>query len=306
MKIKIYTGCERLLIERMVAKDKRMVDMPEYGFRTFDAISSELTEFFCGVCFSNVRVALVNVDKIDALDNGIFKNCLADQEENGDYLIIVVHSCDKRKSIYKECDKQGLIVTCDKITDKNMLMQFLLREIMAYGGRITPGAMESFIRRTRYQDDEHMTLYHLVHLLKDLIDYQRDIDEAAVSKIVPENILNNIFSLSKLLLNGDMESVFKQLPGLQKGEGSIPVLSALLREFRIAQKARYFSKSEIGLKYGYITFEHLSDDCLKKCVEVITETIANIKAGVLLDKEALSFAMVEVFRIFTECGVYRK
>lgn len=142
MIIKIYTGVEHLLIERMVAKDKRMVDMPEYGYRKFDAISSEITEFFSYAGFSNVRLAYVVLDKIDGLDNPVFKNYLMEQSENGDYLVVVVRSCDKRKSIYKDCDKRGLIMVCDKLVDKNLLMQFLLREILSYGGRITPGAME--------------------------------------------------------------------------------------------------------------------------------------------------------------------
>lgn len=306
MIIKIYTGVERLLIERMVSKDKRMVDFPEYGYHSFEEMGTGVKDFFTSVGFSNVKVALVTLDKIDGLDNPIFKNFLLDQSENGDYLIVVVRSCDKRKSIYKDCDKRGLVTVCDKLTDKNLLMQFLLREILSYGGRITPGAMELFLERTRYLDDEAVTLYHLTGLLKDLVDYQTDIDESAVSKIVPENILNNVFSLSKLLLHGDMESVFKQLPGLQKDSGSIAVLSALLREFRIAQKVKDgFGKSEIGLRYGSVTFESLSDECVVFCIELITQTIANIKSGVLLEKEALTFAMVELFRIFTESGVYR-
>lgn len=305
MIIKIYTGVEHLLIERMVAKDKRMVDMPEYGYRKFDTISSEITEFFSYAGFSNVRLAYVVLDKIDGLDNPVFKNYLMEQSENGDYLVVVVRSCDKRKSIYKDCDKRGLIMVCDKLVDKNLLMQFLLREILSYGGRITPGAMELFLERTRYLDDEGVSLYHLTGLLKDLVDYQSDIDEGAVRKIVPENILNNVFSLSKLLLSGDMESVFKQLPGLQKDSGSIPVLSALLREFRIAKKVKDgFSKSEVGLKYGSVTFSHLSDECIVLCIELITQAISNIKGGVLLEKEALTFTMVELFRIFTENKVY--
>lgn len=306
MVIKIYTGSERLLIERMILKDKRMVNMPEYGYRTFNCISSEIPTFFASACFSNIKLALVTVEKIEALDNPIFKNLITGTIEDGDYLIIVANSCDKRKSIYKECEKRGLVTEYNKLTDKNILMQFLLREILSYGGRITPGAMELFIQRTGYLDDDSVTLYYLVSLLKDLVDYQRDIDTEAVLKIVPENVLNNVFSLSKLLMDGDMESIFKQLPGLQKSKDTIGILSTLLYAFRIAQKARNFSKLEIGLKYGGITFEHLSDDCLIQCIEQVTQTIADIKAGLLLEKEALSFTVIELFRIFTENGVYRK
>lgn len=298
----ILLGKEQYKKDCLTKKAKEKISMPEYDIMHFSSCTDALVMFLNTMSFGGVRLAILSVKMLDELDNPIFMSIL--ESDNANMLLVNVLEYDKRKTIYKKLVASNKCVFCEQAKDECELNQILMKEVRQKGCVITPSAMQTFIKRTNYFEDEAVTLYTVVNLLYDLCDYTTEIDDAAVEKIVPITIMENIFSLSNLLLQGDMLAIKQQIDCITRNGSSIGPMSALLREFRLAWKEKLFSAEAIGVPKNRIVFHELNESIIFQSMVIITEAIADIKRGAKKDSESFYAAFLDLHRLLETNGCY--
>ena len=204
-------------------------------------------------------------------------------------------SYDKRRSFVKELLEKEYVRKCERCKNKQELVNILLYELKARNCKITTVAMDLFVERTAYLEDDSINLYQVVNALYDLCDLSDAIDEKLVTDIIPNNVYQNTFAIAKFLMNGDISSIKQQSVKMsENGTTGIAVLSALLREIQIAWKSEFYSNGEIGIYYNAV-MTSLSRDELSICMEIVMRVIDGIKTGKYADKDALMVAVYEIY-----------
>lgn len=284
--VHVLYGNEPYIIDsKLSGLDKKLND-PELNFYRYDAWGADVVSFLNTFpVFDDMRIAICRVDTLKSLDK-TFTDYLSAPSETA-ALYIVVKDVDKRTALFKQLQKQNLLVCCDKLTDKDMLMKFLLSKIKEKGGRITEDAYHLLLERERYEDLEEISLYNVLSDIDKLISYNPEITVDTVSLLINENVVSAPFGLAQLIQEGNTVELRKQAEAMKGDE--IKVLSALLREYRIAWKSKFFSPSQIGAKY--ISLKNLPKNELSEGMRVITDTISGIKNSSMPQ----NFAMMFVF-----------
>ena len=160
------------------------------------------------------------------------------------------------------------------------------------GGRITRDAMTLFLKRENYLECEDITLYHLFSDIERLLSYNSDITAEVVKSLIIENVTENVFGIAKMICNSDITALQKQYDVISNPIGT---LSALLREYRIAYKEKYFPASEIGVRY--ITLSDMPKEKLLQGMDIITEAIYGIKVGTLTEAYAFRYVINKLISI---------
>jgi len=233
--------------------------------------------------FDAVRVAIVTCDKLSdvSLSEKEIADLMADTVAE---LVVFPNTVDKRSKIYKLLSDKKVITECNKLTDMEKVKRLLLKEVSKRGGRVTEDALNLFLKRENYPEHEDVSLFNLFSDLDRLLSYNLDITADNVKKLIKENVSEEVFGIAKMIQARDPVGLSKQAAVASKPIGT---LSALLREYRIAYKAKYFPVKDIGVKYaGLSTF---SKEELVYGIEVITDAIAGIKNGSMQEKNALKY-----------------
>lgn len=257
--------------KRAILKD---IENTDFNVRTFEVFSEETASFLSTMpLFGTKKVALVTAKSFKELADPATKPYL-EQPSPDTCLVFFVEDVDKRTAAYKEFQKKGWNLPCEKLTEKQ-LKGVLLKHIQMLGGSITEAAYRVFLEREAYFEREDVTVYTLISDLEKLVNLDKNITEQTVSELIQKNLVDDTWSIAKMIQVGDLKGLMEQAEVLS-GE-QIRTLSALLREYRIAYKAKYFPKKEIGVTT--ILFEDIPKDQLTEGIRIITDAIAGIKAG---------------------------
>ena len=289
----VYLGTEKYLIDKYMSFDTDGIELPDFNLKTFHKYDSSIMSTATSMpMMADKRVTILKVAELDTLPEDFIEFLIENSGNSAFDVIVVADKHNKAKKAYKSLNSAKLIKECSHLEDKEKVSRVILSEIKNHGAAITPDALDLFIQRTGYLEDKDMNLYMLVNILYNVIDYDEKITANNVEWLVDENIVGNIFSLGKLLVKKDMPALFKQIKEVSP-KNSIGVVSALLREFRVAYKLKNYK--DTGLKYS--SLGSLSNEQLVKGIEICTRSISSVKVGYLTDEELLKSVITDLYAI---------
>jgi DNA polymerase III delta subunit len=131
------------------------------------------------------------------------------------------------------------------------------------------------IKRTGYLENEEISMYALMGYVNTLCALEEYITMEQMERVVPSYYKEDVFCLAKLICSRDVQGLRRQAEMLRGTE--IETLSALLREFRISYKAKYFSLKETGASYS--AFLKKDKEYLSYGIHVISGAVAGIAYG---------------------------
>lgn len=293
--LKILYGKEHYTISRLKSEAVSQVEMPDMNYASFQKFDEEVVGLLRTFPFlEDRRVVVIDADSLSVINNEHFLNYIKTPEETSD-LIIILRDADQRTKLFKELKAGGYITFCDKLKSEDELKKVLLEELSLVGGKIEPEVLNKFIERENYFDElnDDVTLYGVVN---DLIGLCLSSTDKTISleqvNSLRENRKGKIFSLSKLILSKDVIGLRRELNRLS--DEPIAILSLILREYRIAYKANYFDKAEIGTKY--VGFSAMSKKELLYGMDVCLGTIRDIKFGKVAAADAMNIAAAKLLR----------
>ena len=288
--INILFGDEPYLIDFKKAQILKGIDgMNLSEVDTFDENTLTLARTY--PFLADMRGIVLRVDSIKSLDVPEFKE-YAENPSEATRLVIIVRQIDKRVKLYKELDKKGFIVPCEKIKDKKSLEQAVLYEIQQSRGRITQDALNEFLNRMNYDEIEDMNLLKMKGYLNSLLIVSSDITLELVKELCPVFEVPNAVEFIGLILSKNSSELMRKLNMLTKDD-AIGKLSLILRSYRIAYLMKYYSTREIGA-YTDKRLNRLSSKQLQECISLINENILSIKTGANTPENALKNACVQL------------
>lgn len=278
--IYIFYGVEPFVAERQIHSIVSKVQFPDFDLlRTENVFNEDVYQFLIQYpLMGNARVALLSLDELISLDgNKYFEKYLAHPSKISD-LIIKCKKVDERNSIYKKLSKDERVTfhKCEKLSGK-MLQSSILRHIKQCGAEITKDAYELFLHKVNYAEMEDINMYHLINELNKLINYDEHITVDSVNKVVRENLKENIFSLTTMLFNGNLNGCYRQIEVLLSNkQSSIGILALVQREFRIAYKAAALNIGKKELNVWRLPVK-ISENTAISCLRILDEAILEDK-----------------------------
>ena len=213
------------------------------------------------------------VHALKEIDNAVFAAIRAMDTEN--ILLIHVDTYDKRTSFYKELVENKMLEVFDKENALSKLPTFLHKHAAEVGAIFEEGVVEAFIQRIGYIENPEVTISTLVGYVKSMAAISKAITMEVMQSIIPAYDKEERFLLAKMIMARDIASL-KTQASLLRGE-EISCLSALLREYRIAYKSKYFSLKDIGVSFCILSKKGKKE--LADGISIITGAISSYKNG---------------------------
>lgn len=280
--VKIMVGNEPYMVDCMARRESKL-NFPDFNLLKSSAFGEEEDLFLSSYpMMDDKRVLVLSLKKLDDLKGEYFEKW-ADETDTQNVIVVKVSEYDARTSFYKECVKKNLIVPCSKKDLYNSIIPILQKRVAAKGAVMDNSVIESMIKRTGYLENDEINMYSLVGYLNTMLSLEKNITLDLMESIVPSFYKEDAFCLAKLICSKDMKGLRKQAELLKGTE--IETLSALLREFRISYKAKYFPLKEIGVSYS--AFLKKDKEYLAYGIRIISDTVAGIKNGTIIVKDCL-------------------
>lgn len=295
MGINVFYGNEPYSIDFYRKKYENMVVNKELNLMKFDAWSEDVSSYLMTYpVMEEKKVAIVScsLKDLDTTFNKYLENPCQTTE-----LVLILKDVDKRSAIYKKLQKAGTITECNKIQDTQKLQNMLLREVGKNGARISQNAYRLFMEKENYLEMENITLYNLFSDIERLAKFNPDITEETVNLLIPDNLSKKMFGIAKMLMSGDCTGLIQQAQVLSSD--TMGTLGALLREYRIAYKAKYFSINQIGIKYPPV-FSKLPKNTLVDGMDIVLSSIDGIKNGTLVEEQTLPYTFAKLLHLHAQ------
>ena len=196
-------------------------------------------------------------------------------------LIGKVQSTAKFLSWVKEA---GTVIPCDRIKEDQGAW-FCAKVLKQYGARITKHAAEQFMERTGYyiDADERVNLLQVEIMLRQLSFMGTELTDLEVQMIPEAKVVNQWKLVSEL--RDEPTSFMMRALRLFERDGGIPVLSILLRAFRIAYKLKLVgirNVKDIGVSAYQVRDIRWIAERFEETV--ISEAITVLQDGILKQK----------------------
>lgn len=273
--IKVFTGNEPYMAEFYIKAYMSKLSEPELNYRKFDGLTGEVADFLSTLpFFDEGKVAVIRVQNLKEVDNATFKE-LSGFISEGNMLLIHADQCDKRTSFYKELVEKKVVENFDKEDALLKLPSFLAKSAAEVSATFADGVVDLMIRRIGYIENPEVTISTLVGYVKSIAAISKEITKEVMESVVPCYEKEERFALAKMVLNKDIIGL-KTQASLLRGE-EISCLSALLREYRIAYKSKYFSLKDIGV--GFCTLAKKDKKELARGINILTHAISSCKNG---------------------------
>ena len=275
MSIVLISGDEPYLIDVKRESLVGTMQLPELNFMSTETLDASVVAHLTTYpVIDKRRVALVTVQKLEEINNPFFEECRNIQDS---LLIVVFRSYDGRNTFYKQLDKEGIIYLCTKQKALPSLSNILLKRASKAGIVFQKGAMEELLKRVDYLENDGVNIYTLLGYLDSLKALNNSITCESIQAVVPAYIREQVFGVVNLIQKRNIEGLTQQAQ-LLKGD-AIGTLSALLREYRIAYKAYYFSLKDIGVTNVHL--KGVPKEQLAQAIDFISGQITAIKTGTL-------------------------
>ena len=172
------------------------------------------------------------------------------------------------------------------------MTSFLMKRAEKMGVTFQNDVLQEFLQRINYLENEGVSIYTIIGYLESLAALGSTVTSDAVASVVPAYQSEKVFGIVDLILAKDLSGLCVQAALLKKD--AIGTLSALLREYRIAYKANYFSFKEIGI--SSCKLKNCSKDVLINGIALITEQISAIKNGTVSEELILKDTFLRLTR----------
>lgn len=294
--IQIIYGNEPYLIDQMKKKAVANISTLDFNLTEFYAWSEDVLNYLSTYpVMDDTKVAflyLKDIKELDSKSSCSFTEYLSSPSDFSN-LYIFPQKVDKRTSFYKSLSKAGIVKEINKISDENMLQKILLSKVSQLNGQITHDAYNELIRREAYLELDDINLFHLTNDIQSLVSYDSNVTKDTVELLIPERIVSNAFGIATLLMQGNYRELKRQAEALSND--AIGALSALLREYRIAYKSKYFSPGEIGVRS--ISLKSMETSELVAGMNIIISSIDAIKQSSLSEKTALWYTFQKLLAL---------
>lgn len=291
--IKILLGNEPCLIDYQKRKFIHGISIPELNLKTADVFTEDIIDFLrsCPI-IDSFKAAVINLDDLRDLDTPVFAG-YRNAPVKDSALVVTAREYDARTSFFKSCSRDGLLEIHDKKEAINWIPSLLSKKAAKRGVSFSGNALSVFMEQENYIEREDITLYTLLNDLNSLTALGNPVTEDMVHYFMKKNQVNDVFGVASMVARRDTAALRLQAALLAGNE--IAALAALLREYRIAYKAKYFSYSDIGA--GQTCFNELSTSVLLESIRIITDAISSLKSGKGLRRLALETVYFKLISI---------
>ncbi len=300
--INLITGREQYLIDNTVKMIEEAFLNPAYRDLNFTTIEGNIDVDQMGSVLETLpffdarRIVLIN-------NVGLFKAVKDEAEKKlisllegispESILIIVERETDKRKKLYKLMEKNGTVVSVDKLTHSEYV-KWVGKKFREYEKDISNHALHYFIEMSNYLDKEsEKNLYDVDNVIKSLANTQGEIKEGVINQYLEVPIEHNIFKMIDAISERHIDTsllILNELLG--RGEPEIKVFYLINQQFRNILKTKYLVKSGytsniVATKLGIHPFvakkavhfaNQYSFDALHKIVNIIEATDLEMKS----------------------------
>ena len=291
--IRIIFGNEPYLISQIKKESFSMVSDKDFNLSMYESFDEKVLEL-CATypVLEDRRVVYIDLDRLSLLNNEFF-NAYRKAPAEFTVLLILCRDVDKNTKFAKELKKEGLLYEINKLTEADELKNTIHKFIREKGGSIEPSALKELIARENYFENDAVNLISISHDIDCLLSVSKNISLDMVREYVKDMAVEHIFSLAKLIEKGDALALKKEI-SLISHDRAIPMLSLLLREYRISYKLTFSAHQDIGIKYH--TFRNLSKKQAVQGMRTCTSIIEDIKTGRIDEKIALQLAVGQLLQ----------
>lgn len=295
--VKVISGNEPYMVDYNTKTTIGAFELPELNFHSFDGYDESVTSFLSSPAFGDERrVALVKVANLKEVDTPSFNSFIASGSNN--LLVIQAKDYDARTSFYRKLRGDGMVELCNKDDYEDMLPRFIHSKASQFGAVFEDGVVEDMLQRCSYVDNEEVTISVIAGYVEGMAVLSKHITMETMRSMVPSYEKENRFALAKMIMDRNVPELRKQALLLQGEE--IACLSALLREYRIAYKAKYFPYKEIGVSSSILSREDKS--YIMRSIDILTDTIRGIKKGTVCMSTCLLSTFIKLIQGDKEYG----
>lgn len=278
--VKLYIG-DNFLIRREL-ETLRNERKDSINFREVSEFGIEEVSFLNSPSFfvDDRRVLIYSTTKLSA--NSDLLMAVSDCNDEYD-LIIICDSVDKRSKVYTELCKQGVVENYE--LNLSRISSLIRDEMNSLGVGITESDIRYITNRCGADLGLPVSGRDIVSWCNFLALANAPITPALIDTVVPEQRNNNIWALKDALIARDSSSVMEIADVLIKEDKNcgIPVLSAMVTDFRVAYKLAVFSDdrsvnaSSLGVKRVPRSCMQYSQKQLSAALDLLISGIATLK-----------------------------
>lgn len=295
--LKILYGNEPYLIDYFRKKFTEGLAFPEMNLLTLREWSREVPDFLSTYpVMDEFRVVVLYLDSFKEFEKAVSGNekflssVIASPTQR---FVVITGDVDKRTSFYKKLSKDAnkVLLSCEKM-DEVRLKKAIMTEVARLGATMDDDTYALFADKENYAERDDINLLNVYGDIARLASYDKHITKENVELLVKANIQENVFGICKMIQSGNLRALKGQAEVLEGSE--IGVLSALLREYRLAFKGKFFSAKEIGVKY--IALSGLSMQEITEGMSFILSVIDGMKDGSIPPSDALRYVFLKLVK----------
>lgn len=295
--LKILYGNEPYLIDYFKKKFTEGLAFPEMNLLTLREWSREVPDFLSTYpVMDEFRVVVLYLDSFKEFEKAVSGNekflssVIASPTQR---FVVITGDVDKRTSFYKKLSKDAnkVLLSCEKM-DEVRLKKAIMTEVARLGATMDDDTYALFADKENYAERDDINLLNVYGDIARLASYDKHITKETVELLVKANIQENVFGICKMIQSGNLRALKGQAEVLEGSE--IGVLSALLREYRLAFKGNFFSAKEIGVKY--IALSGLSMQEITEGMSFILSVIDGMKDGSIPPSDALRYVFLKLVK----------
>lgn len=208
---------------------------------------------------------------------------------------------DKRKSLVKKIDKNGIVFNCDKLSDMDLFKwvkkQFEINEVFIDNPQIM-----YFIDQEGYRDkssDKTLSdLQNEINKISSFVGRGNNVTNEIIDKLSHKKVENDIFKLIDYIGEKRSSNAMKILNDMiQEGESVLGIFSMIAKQFKLVMQVRQLQKEGYTAKvmaeklktHPFVVGKALkqtnrfTDDTILEMLNYILESDYKIKNGLVRD-----------------------
>lgn len=303
--VRIVYGRESYMVDKAYAHYTK--DVSEDSIKKYDSFTSDVELELSIPSFWGRKFIVIRLENDKELGENIIPYLEKKDRECEADLLIILREMSKKSRIYRLIQKaeksvgETRLIECDYYSSEK-LQNFILKGLKEGGKQITVPVMDTLLRRLDYGNS--CNLYGVQLAVEKLlsISSQSEITTSDVYAAVEDDEQGDVFQIMKYIIQGNHEKLFREISLVPDSE-VLKVLGLLLKQFRIGFKLSLYTNREQGMKeIGISSWQvprfnsDTSTATIKQCLQLLTETMSDVKTGKLPSGIALRAAVNELYQ----------
>lgn len=224
-------------------------------------------------------------------------------------VFIVYGDVDKRKSLVKKIDKNGIVFNCDKLSDMD-LFKWVKKKFEAKNAIIDNPQIMYFIEQEGYRDkSSEKTLSDLeneINKISSFVGKGNKVSNEVIDKLSQKKVENDIFKLIDYIGEKNSSNAMKILNDMiYEGESVLGIFAMIARQFKVVMQVRQlqtegYTSKVIAEKLKIHPFvagkalkqsNNFSDEVIIDMLNYILESDYKIKNGLVRDTLAIEMLL---------------